>query len=136
MRSRWCCQKSGRPVGGTRSRAGGSRRRQAERAARLWADRNEPRERAVPTKRTERSGLACSFTGVGRGAARLWVSTIASHAAAGEVDGESQAGVPAVSGGRVGHAAAQGQAISRRSPSAVGGTGTDEPDVDDGFHAG
>ena len=30
MRSRWCCQKSGRPAGGTRSRAGGSRRRKAE----------------------------------------------------------------------------------------------------------
>jgi len=45
---------------------------------------------AVPTKKTERSGLSCPFTGVGRGAATLWVSTLASDAAAREVDGESK----------------------------------------------
>jgi putative transposase len=50
--------KSGRPAGQARGRAGGSQRRKAERATRLWADRDEPRELAIPAESAKRSSLA------------------------------------------------------------------------------
>ena len=46
-------KKSGRPAGGTRGRAGGLRRGEAERATRQWSDSDEPRELALRAEKAE-----------------------------------------------------------------------------------
>jgi putative transposase len=87
-----CCQKSGRPAGRTRGRAGCSRRRKAERATRLWADGNEPRKLAVSAERTERCNTAKPTSRVSRGAAALRLSAVVPNAAAREREWESEVG--------------------------------------------
>jgi putative transposase len=104
--------KSGRPAGEAGSGACRAGRIKAERATRLWADRDAPRELAVPAEGTERSGVAGSAAGVGRRASAIRLSAAVHFPAAGEdrgrnasVVGQSQAGLPTLSGGRAGDAA-------------------------------
>jgi putative transposase len=64
--------KSGRPAGGARSGACRVGRSRAQRATRLWADRDAPWELAVPAKRTERRCVAGSVARVVRRASAIW----------------------------------------------------------------
>ena len=104
--------KSGRPAGEARSgacRAGGSK---TQRATRLWADRDAPRELAVAAEGTERSGVAGSAARVGRRASAIRLSAAVHFPATGEGRGwnaavacQPQASGSAVPGGRAGEAA-------------------------------
>src|SRR5712691_11791914 len=95
---------------------GGSR---VERAARLWADRDASWELALPAPRARRCGVANPAARAGRGAA---------------VESEPQAGLPALPGGRAGHAAEETQAISGRSASAAGAPEIGQRSVDHGLY--
>src|SRR6202030_2029404 len=105
-------QKSGRPAGGARSGACGARSSRAQRATRLWVDRDAPRELALPTKRTERRCVAGSAARVGSRAAALRLSAAVHFPTTGEdrgrnaaVASQPQARVSAVPGGRAGDTA-------------------------------
>src|SRR3990172_8295267 len=142
MRGRWWWQKSGRPTGGARGGACRAGTNQAQRATRLWADGDAPRELALPAEGAERSRIACRAAGAGRRAPAIWLPAAVYFPAAGEdrergaaVAGESQAGVPAVPRGRAGHAAQETPAIAGRSAGATGGTAIGERSVDYGLHA-
>src|SRR6266849_4173500 len=143
MRRSWCCQKSGRPAGRARSsacRTGGSG---AERAARLWADRDAPRELALPAPRARRCGVANPAARAGRGAAAIRLPATAYFPRAGEnrergaaVESEPQAGLPALPRGRTGDAVQETQAISGRSAGAAGAPEIGQRSVDHGLHPG
>src|SRR3990172_12819515 len=84
MRGRWWWQKSGRPTGGARGGACRAGTNQAQRATRLWADGDAPRELALPAEGAERSGVARPAAGAGRGAPAIWLSAAVHFSAAGE----------------------------------------------------
>src|SRR3990172_12280040 len=83
MRGRWWWQKSGRPTGGARGGACRAGTNQAQRATRLWADGDAPRELALPAEGAERSGVARPAAGAGRGAPAIWLSAAVHFPAAG-----------------------------------------------------
>src|SRR5712692_5783123 len=96
--------------------------------------RYRPRERDDATLRTPAARA-------GRGAAAIRLPAPAYFPGAGEngergaaVESEPQAGLPALPGGRAGHAAAETQAISGRSASAAGASESGERSVDHGLH--
>src|SRR5947209_17967819 len=97
--------KSGRPAGGARSGACRARRNRAQRATRLWANRDAPWELAVPAEGTERSGVAGSAAGVGRRAPAIRLSATVHFPATGEDRGRnaSVAGQPRSEERRVGN---------------------------------
>ncbi len=71
MRRSWCSQKSGSPPGRARGGACRAGTGKAERAACLWADRDAPRDLAVPAKASERCWIASPAARVGRRAQQL-----------------------------------------------------------------
>ena len=64
-------------------------RSRAERATRLWADRDAPRELAVPAEGTERRGVAGSATRVGWRASAIRLSAAVHFPATGEDRGRN-----------------------------------------------
>src|SRR3972149_4862535 len=89
-RRRGCAHRGG--GGGGACRAGTN---QAQRATRLWADGDAPRELALPAEGAERSGVARPAAGAGRGAPAIWLSAAVHFPAA----GGGRGGGPFVGGG-------------------------------------
>src|SRR5712692_1576313 len=112
-------------------------------AARLWADRDAPRELALPAPRARRCGVANPAARAGRGAAAIRLPATAYFPRAGEnrergaaVESEPQAGLPALPRGRTGDAVQETQAISGRSAGAAGAPEIGQRSVDHGLHPG